>query len=235
MSAIILFSGGLDSTVAAVQAATINKHIKLLTIDYGSMHAAAEARAARKVALLLAKASQDDITWHIPVPFKVSRALFEGGTSALMGDSKMPNAQYQNLDTEGPSSTVVPFRNANLISIATAFAEKEEYEYVYIAAHATDYNRWAYPDCTPEFIGAMMNAVYVGTYHKVRLVAPFLWMTKTDVVRRGLELGAPLKETWSCYRGGEKHCGTCPTCIERHKAFIEAMTYDPTEYEHVPE
>ena len=230
MSAVILFSGGLDSTAAVgVAVEDHHKKIYLLSLDYGSLHGEAERNAAWNVTHDL-REIYPDVEFLVPEPIKLP-AIFAGGHSALMGDVPMPSGVYQDLKTQGPSSTVVPFRNANFISIATTIAERDGYDMVYIAVHASDHNRWAYPDCSPEFIGAMMNAVYVGTMHKVRLVAPFLWMTKAEVVRKGYDLGAPLSKTWSCYRGGKFHCGTCPTCIERHKAFIEAVKFDLTQYD----
>jgi 7-cyano-7-deazaguanine synthase len=103
--------------------------------------------------------------------------------------------------------------------------------WVFWGAHAEDAENWAYPDCTPEFNGGMANAIYIGTYHKVRLAVPFQWLRKYQIVSRAFQLQAPLELTWSCYRGREKHCGTCPTCRARKAAFAQASHPDPTLYE----
>lgn len=101
---------------------------------------------------------------------------------------------------------------------------------IYLGIHADDGVNWAYPDCTPEFFGAMANAVYIGTYFKVRLRAPLLFDTKVEVVAKGTRLGVDYLNTWSCYEGGEKHCGQCPTCLSRKEAFELNGLADPTEY-----
>jgi 7-cyano-7-deazaguanine synthase len=146
---------------------------------------------------------------------------------------EIPNVDYK--DIEGVSPTYVPFRNGQLLSKAAALAQAEGFSELYFGAHAEDAQNWAYPDCTPEFIGAMANAIYIGTYHKVRLCTPLEWLTKTEVVALGDVLGVPFHLTWSCYAGGEKHCGTCPTCRARHQAFYDAVVDDPTEYADVPQ
>jgi 7-cyano-7-deazaguanine synthase len=102
---------------------------------------------------------------------------------------------------------------------------------IYFGAHAEDAQNWAYPDCTPEFIGAMANAIFVGTYRAVRLISPIMFMTKAQIVAMGDKLNVPFDKTWSCYKGGEKHCGKCPTCYARKDAFAVAGVRDPTVYE----
>lgn len=114
--------------------------------------------------------------------------------------------------------------------IAGMAAVDSEAEAVYCGVHAEDAQNWAYPDCTPEFIGGMANAIYVGTYHKIRLMAPLQYMKKHEVVSAGQRLGVPWKDTWSCYEGGEDHCGVCPTCRARQEAFNLAYVLDPTTY-----
>lgn len=101
---------------------------------------------------------------------------------------------------------------------------------VYFGAHAEDAANWAYPDCTPEFIGAMANAIYIGSYRAIRLYAPIQWDKKDDIIRKGERLGVKWAYTWSCYAGGELHCGTCPTCRARHQGFLKAGVTDPTKY-----
>ena len=99
-----------------------------------------------------------------------------------------------------------------LVSMAAADPDAEA---VYYGAHAEDAKNWAYPDCTPEFIGAQANAIYIGTYHKIRLHTPWMWLRKDEIITDGERLGVPWHLTWSCYKGGEFHCGSCPTCLAR--------------------
>jgi len=213
----------LDSATALYQAKSEHDQVAAVSFTYGSLHESRELTAAMSVA---DAAEVDHIVQHIPDD------LFRGAGSALMGETSMPNGEYNEaFSPEGPSPTVVPFRNAVLISMATAIALTNGYDRLYAGMHASDHNRWAYPDCSPEFLGAMANAVYVGTMHEARLVFPFVWMTKANVVARAHLLGVPAFLTYSCYRGRQLHCGTCPTCIERIKAFREAELRDPVHYE----
>lgn len=237
-SALVLHSGGLDSTVALALAIRDNgrNNVATVGIDYGSKHAKQELEAAFKIAK------------HLGVAGRYRRYtllnIFGGGGSALMGDIEMPHVDYATLhNTEGPSPTVVPFRNANLISVATTIAARDGYDLVYVGMHAEDAHNWAYPDCTPEFLGAMAACVYIGTYKQVRLVFPLCWMMKREVVQLGDRLQVPFHLTWSCYDpvdlGPDEnpitaqryiHCGKCPTCIERKEAFTAANILDPTDY-----
>lgn len=238
--AVVLFSGGMDSTTAIAQAIFDgHQEILALTIGYGSLHNFAEGLAAKEVIAAYQKGWP--MVTFVHEQYELPSAIFAGNSSALMGEIKMPEITYQEIqETEGPSPTVVPFRNANLISLATAVACAREYDAVYIGAHADDANNWAYPDCTPEFLGSMAAAVWVGSYHKVRLVFPFIWMQKHDIVMQADILGAPIELSWSCYNpyqilvGDDTmenvHCGRCPTCIERANAFAEANFWDPTDY-----
>jgi 7-cyano-7-deazaguanine synthase len=166
---------------------------------------------------------------------------------------EVPDISYDQI--KGVSPTYVPFRNGMMLStLASHIAgrhfdpsqealkslEDPEHEYknpdfnrdvvIYFGAHAEDAQNWAYPDCTPEFIGAMANALYIGTYYKLRLVAPFQHMSKDRIISRGAELNTPYYLTWSCYRGGGLHCGVCATCRARKLAFIAAGVQDPTTY-----
>lgn len=223
MKAVVLLSGGMDSATALAKATMQMgvEDILALSMAYGSTHQAKELLAAEQVSL-----------WY-NIPRRVvtfDPAIFKGGGSALLGEGEIPTEEYHDITKETPSATVVPFRNANFISAAVAIAEAHGFDQVWVAMHQTDFAGWAYPDCSPEFVGAMSAAIYVGTLHKVRLVTPFLWNTKAEIVATAAELEAPLQLTWSCYRGGEKHCGECPTCLERIKAFQIAGFVDPVEY-----
>jgi 7-cyano-7-deazaguanine synthase len=242
MRAVVLHSGGLDSTTLISQAISDGAEgILAVSVKYGSLHNEAEGRAAAEVVEWFRDAYEE-----IPFrreTFELPSEVFRSERSALMGEIEMPNISYQDIrESTGPSPTVVPFRNANLLSIATALADARDYDRVYIGAHGDDAHEFAYPDCTPMFLGAMANAIYVGTYHKVQLVFPFIWMTKGEIVARAAQLEVPLELTWSCYNpkaiavmdNGNIpdyiHCGTCPTCIERAWAFAEAGFLDPTNY-----
>lgn len=183
-------------------------------------------------------------------------SLLRGDTVMLTDDSRgkvdVPNIDYA--DIKGVSPTYVPFRNGLMLSALTAHAQKwvnaenQKLEQVhneggidispsdkpiagiYFGAHAEDAHNWAYPDCTPEFIGAMANAIYIGSYMQIRLHTPLEWLNKTQVVKLGDELGVPFENTWSCYKGEEHHCGICPTCRSRRQAFEAAGIKDPTVY-----
>lgn len=226
MTKVVLFSGGIDSAATLAMAVASCAHtpedVLALGFRYGSLHQDAETTRA------LVVCSRMGIT-HRTIDLPPS--IFNGSDSALLGQSHMPTDEYHDPTKETPSATIVPFRNGIFLAIATAVAESLGGGEVWIGVHATDHNGWAYPDCSPEFIGSMTGGVYIGTLRKVRLVAPFLHATKKDVVLAAVELGVPIAHTWSCYRGGEIHCGECPTCRERIKAFTEAGYRDPVPYE----
>jgi 7-cyano-7-deazaguanine synthase len=126
-------------------------------------------------------------------------------------------------------STVVPFRNGIMLSIAVGMAENRHLSHVMMANHGGDHA--VYPDCRPSFVSAFSAAAQAGTYQGVTLEAPYTNLTKTEIARRGRELGIDYAETWSCYRGGEHHCGRCATCVERHEALTADGHEDPTIYE----
>jgi 7-cyano-7-deazaguanine synthase len=190
-----------------------------VSVEYGQKHGA-ELEHARAVASHYGVRQE---TILLP-------NLFAGSSSTLIvGGPDNPAVSYEQLP-DGQSPAYVPFRNGLMLSAATARALVREAEFVYFGAHAEDGERWAYPDCTPEFIGAMANAVFVGTYFKVRLLTPLQWLTKRQVVRLGLELEAPYRLTLSCYNGLEPACGLCSTCQSRLRAFKENGVADPIPY-----
>lgn len=236
-NSVVLASGGTDSTLALVNAMHDNPggEVHMLSILYGQKHKK-EIEAAHNIYLHYANIDDPVIkNGSLVVAHRVIDMgnPFAGADSTLIDfDKGQPQLSYlEILESEGPSPTVVPFRNANLISIATAYAIINGCGLIYVGMHATDAHNWAYPDCTPEFLGAMANAIYVGSYQEVRLVFPLIWMHKVDVIKQGYALGIPFELTWSCYEGREKHCGLCPTCIERIEGFRQLGVADPVPYE----
>jgi len=206
---LLLFSGGLDSTTLLAMLLKRGDHVTPLSFHYGQRHNEAEKYAMDKVSRYY---GVKDNLLHMDIRIPDLSVLTKRGN--------MPHLTYDELQNEiGPSPTYVAFRNGIFLSYACAFALSTGIETVAIATHASDAHNWAYPDCTPEFTGAMGAAMFIGTYFKVRLIAPFMHMTKDEVVRSGLELRVPYQLTWSCYEGGDVPCGVCPTCLERQEAF----------------
>lgn len=183
-------------------------------------------------------------------------SLLRGDLVMLTDDARgkvdVPDISYDQI--KGVSPTYVPFRNGLMLSALTAHAQKWVNEAniefdqlvgeggvdltpedkplagIYFGAHSEDAHNWAYPDCTPEFIGAMANAIYIGSYMQIRLHTPLQWLNKAGVVELGDSLGVPFETTWSCYKGEELHCGVCPTCRSRCQAFKSVGITDPTKY-----
>ena len=212
---VIIYSGGLDSTTLLYEER--ERVVLAVTFDYGSNHAAREIACARHHCALLG-------VEHVVIDLAFMKRHFS--SSLLSGADAIPDGNY---DEANMKSTVVPFRNGIMLSIACGLAESRGLTRVLIANHGGDHA--IYPDCRPQFVGAMDAAMQAGTYDGVRLAAPYTDLTKADLVRRGAALGIDYGHTYSCYRGGEKHCGTCGTCTERREAFREAGIPDPTVYE----
>lgn len=212
---VIVYSGGLDSTTLLYEE---RERVALaVTFDYGSNHAAREIACARHHCALLG-------IEHLVIELGFMGQYFQ--SSLLSGADAIPSGNY---DEENMKSTVVPFRNGIMLSIACGLAESRGLKRVLIANHGGDHA--IYPDCRPEFIDAMDAAMRAGTYVNVEIAAPYTNLSKADLVRRGAKLGIDYSQTYSCYRGGEQHCGTCGTCTERREAFREAGIPDPTAYE----
>ena len=188
-----------------------------LSFDYGSNHNAREIPYAEMHCKRLG-------IKHITIKLDFMHQYFK--SSLLEGADAIPEGHY---DDENMKSTVVPFRNGIMLAIATGLAESNGLKNVMLANHAGDHA--IYPDCRPEFVEAMGRATEAGTYDGIRVLAPYTNITKTDIARRGKELGIDYTETWSCYKGGQKHCGKCGTCTERREALAEAGIEDHTEYE----
>ena len=220
--AFVLLSGGIDSTTALAEAfGQISDSVIGVSIDYGQRHYKEIDAAA-------------EICRHYNADHMVAKMAPPPKSMLTDHTAEVPNISYA--DIQGVSPTYVPFRNGQLLSRVAGIAQDwtnniaTREATIWFGAHAEDAHNWAYPDCTPEFIGAMANAIYVGTYHSVRLVAPFQHMSKTAIIALGHSLNVPYHLTWSCYKGEEKHCGVCPTCRARKEAFAFAHVADPTEY-----
>lgn len=217
--AYVLLSGGLDSTT--LLADCVDKYgiaeVTAVSVHYGQKHSK-ELERAQMIA--------GNYGVH-HVLKDLSQIIGKGGLSDP--NLEVPRVDYSEL--EGVSPTYVPFRNGLLLSSITSMAAEDlNAEVVAYGAHAEDAANWAYPDCTPEFIGAMSNAIYIGSYSKIRLYTPFMWLTKSEIVLRGHQLHVPWDLTWSCYEGGDVQCGICSTCRARRTAFRIANVMDPTEY-----
>lgn len=188
-----------------------------VSFDYGGNH------NSREIPFAELHCKRLDIP-HIVVPLGFMRQHFK--SSLLDGAESIPEGHYAD---ENMKSTVVPFRNGIMLSIAAGIAESAGLKNVLIANHGGDHA--IYPDCRPGFIEAIDRATQEGTYIGIRIVAPYTNITKTDIARRGKAIGIDYSETWSCYKGGEVHCGRCGTCVERREALAEAGINDNTVYE----
>lgn len=236
VSAFVLLSGGIDSATALYYALNDFRQVQAVSIDYGQRH----RRELQSAAAVAQRASVEHSILTLPT------LLCEAGGMLTDKAVAIPDISYDKI--EGISPTFVPFRNGTMLSILAAHAMKyvnhvqrtcnlsrnsdllKDLVTLYFGAHAEDARNWAYPDCTPEFVGAMANAIYIGSYQTVRLRAPFIYSTKAEIVAEGKRFGVPYDLTWSCYAGGDVHCGTCPTCRARKHAFRDAGTPDPTIY-----
>lgn len=213
MGYVLTFSGGLDSTVLLYWLQSLGHQVRALSVDYGQRHRK-ELDAAREITSLLS-------VEHRVVDLSSIRSLLAG--SALTSSNvEVPDGHYAE---DSMKVTVVPNRNMLLLSLSAAWAISTKSDRVAYAAHAGDHT--IYPDCRPEFVAAMAQAVKLCDWHSVELETPFGSKAKADIVRLGAELGVPFERTWSCYKGGAKHCGTCGTCTERIEAFKDAGVEDP--------
>lgn len=227
MKAMVLFSGGLDSTTCLALAIERfgPENVIPLSIYYGQKHDK-EIQAAR------------DILNHYSLTGKsldLSTVFADSNCSLLTHSSTdIPEEAYdtQLQKTNGaPVSTYVPFRNGLFLSCAASMALSLDCQYLYYGVHRDDAAGNAYPDCSEDFNKAMYEAIYLGSGKQVEIVAPFVDLTKADIVRKGTELQVPYELTWSCYEGHEKACGKCGTCIDRINAFESNGLTDPISYE----
>ena len=214
-NSLIIVSGGMDSITLLYDH---KDEIALgISFDYGSNHNAREIPFAKMHCERLG-------IKHITINLDFMHQYFK--SSLLDGAEAIPEGHYAD---DNMKSTVVPFRNGIMLSIAIGIAESNNLDQVFIANHGGDHT--IYPDCRPEFINAIDAAATAGTYNNVKVVAPYTKITKSDIARIGKKLGIDYTETWSCYKGGEVHCGKCGTCVERKEALAEAGIEDKTIYE----
>lgn len=223
MKALVLFSGGLDSTTCLALA--VEKYgaadVLALSVSYGQKHTK-EIEAARAVAAHYGVKLQ---TLDLAAIFADSDCSLLKGSSA-----EIPKESYaeQLTKTDGkPVSTYVPFRNGLFLSCAASIALSHGCEEIYYGAHADDAAGNAYPDCSSAFNDAINTAIYIGSGSVLHVTAPFVGKTKADVVAEGIRLNAPYHLTWSCYEGGEQPCGLCGTCRDRAAAFAANGIADP--------
>ena len=212
--ALIVLSGGMDSvTLLHEYKARIGLAVTFL---YGSNHNEREAECAAWQCRLLGIP-------HLVIPLDFMGKYFE--SSLLQGADAIPSGEYND---ENMKSTVVPFRNGIMLAVAAGLAESRGLDTLMLANHSGDHE--IYPDCRPEFVDAMGDAIATGTYAHVKLLCPYTELTKEQIVSRGVELGVDYRHTYSCYRGGERHCGTCGTCTERHAA-LSAAGLNPSDFD----
>jgi 7-cyano-7-deazaguanine synthase len=222
----VLHSGGIDSSTAlakAIRDSDTFDEVISVSVNYGQRHL-----------------KEIDYANQLAAHLSIERLIVDMSRppKSMLTDSHAAVPEMSYADIQGMSPTYVPFRNGQLLSRVAGVAQgwilkgtnEPREATIWFGAHAEDAHNWAYPDCTPEFIGAMANAIYIGTYFKVRLVAPFMHYSKSQIVTEGFKLKVPYEMTWSCYKGEELHCGKCPTCIARKEAFVTAAVYDPTRY-----
>jgi 7-cyano-7-deazaguanine synthase len=216
-NAVVVYSGGLDSTTLLYHLHAEGCEVRALSVDYGQRHRLRESEASAAICQKMG----------------VERRVVElTSLVGLLGNNSL--TQHEVAVPDGPYSpktvplTTVPNRNMILLSVGIAWAISVGSEAVAFGAHAGP--RTNYPDCSPAFASAMDAAAKPCDGRLVTVLAPFVTWSKTDIVRRGQELAVPFDLTWSCYKGGERHCGACGTCHDRKEAFAAAGVSDPTDY-----
>jgi len=218
-SAVVLLSGGLDSSTLLYNLIFEDLETFPLAVDYGQRH-------GRELA------SAEAVAAYANRPLKIVNIgialapIFSAAASSQVGKYEpVPHGHYA---AENMRTTIVPNRNMLLLSIAGAYAASLGAGFIAYAAHAGDHA--IYPDCRPEFVEAFAKALFLANDPPIQLYAPFARITKTDIVHRGAQFGVPFRLTYSCYEGQAQHCGLCGTCVERREAFREAGVEDPTGY-----
>lgn len=212
--AIVVLSGGLDSTTVLYHVHKKYGSVEAISFDYGQNH----------------KKELDYARWHCDkLNIKhtiISLDMSCFNSSLLSGADAIPDGHYEE---DSMKSTVVPFRNGIMLAYAVGYAENVNANYVVLGSHSGDHA--VYPDCRKEFTDAISTAAYEGTYNKIQIISPFNGLMKWDLVKIGTELGIDYGETWSCYKGYDQPCGTCGTCVERLEAFEKNNLIDPLHYD----
>ena len=218
MKTLVVCSGGLDSVTLAHLVQKNHELGGLVSFDYGQRH-------QKEIGYAEATAERLGCSFDL-IDLRNVGALLSG--SALTSDLDVPDGHYE---AESMKLTVVPNRNAIMLSVAFGIASARDHDAVAIAVHGGDH--FIYPDCRPKFIGAFqrMQTAALGEFGSVTLYAPFVEMSKAEIVSVGSRIGVPFAETWSCYKGLANHCGRCGTCVERKEAFSDANVIDPTQYD----
>jgi 7-cyano-7-deazaguanine synthase len=216
---VLIYSGGIDSTVLLYDLLNSGHDVQALSVNYGQRHSK-ELDCAKSLC------KQLNVEHHVADLTALNPLL--SGSSLTSPHVQVPEGHYED---ESMKATVVPNRNMILLSIATGWAMSTGASSVSYAAHSGD--RAIYPDCREEFSDAMNSVMEIAGWDKVSLNRPFSSLTKADIVKLGDELDVPFEQTWSCYKGGQVHCGVCGTCVERREAFQLAGVTDPTIYDNV--
>ena len=220
MKVVVLCSGGMDSVTALYWARRQHAVAAVVSFDYGAKHNHREIPFASEHA-------RNGDERHEVIALDFVNRLF--ASNLLQSGAAIPEGHYA---AENMKQTVVPFRNAIMLSVACGFAESIGAEGLVIAAHGGDHA--IYPDCREDFMRAMGDAMRLGTYAGVQLLRPFIALDKAGIAAEGARLGVDFARTWSCYKGGPVHCGVCGTCVERREAFALAGIADPTTYQKTP-
>ena len=217
MKTLVLLSGGMDSVTALHWARSEHDVVGAVSFDYGAKH------NHREIPLAAWHCGQSGIH-HDVIELDFVNRLF--ASDLLKSGGEVPEGHYAD---ENMKKTVVPFRNGIMLAIACGIAESRGAEGLVIAAHAGDHA--IYPDCRESFMQSMASAMREGTYAKIELLRPFIHLDKAGIAKLGASLNVDYGKTWSCYKGGEVHCGKCGTCVERIEAFKLAGLDDPTVYD----
>lgn len=213
---VVLVSGGMDSVTALYDSAGKCDVVAGFSFNYGAKHNDREIPFAgvhcRKLGIR-----------HEVISLAFMNQLFR--SDLLKSGGEVPEGHYEELTMK---RTVVPFRNGIMMAIAAGIAESMGAQRLVIAAHSGDHA--IYPDCREDFMKSMGEAIRLGTYGQIEVIRPFISMGKAEIAKRGFDLGVDFSQTWSCYKGGDLHCGKCGTCVERREAFLVAGIKDPTAY-----
>jgi 7-cyano-7-deazaguanine synthase len=206
----------MDSVAALYLAQKDYDVVGALSFDYGSKH------NHKEIPMAVYHCNRLGVP-HVTIRLDFIDKLFK--SALLQTGGEIPEGHYEELSMK---QTVVPFRNGIMLAVSGGFAESYDAEGLVIAAHSGDHA--IYPDCREDFMKAMGDALKFGTYAQIELLRPFIRNTKAEIARYGAQLGVDFSKTWSCYKGGELHCGVCGTCVERREAFLISGLEDPTLY-----